>query len=432
MSSSSATPAAEAGGGRALRGRYEWLIGTRYLRSTHRRGFVSFVALMSVLGLALGVAVLLVVLSVMNGFERELRTRILTVTSHATLSGLNGTLPDWRAAQAAALRQPGVLAAAPYIEAQAMLAHGEHVVGAQVRGVLPDEERRTTGLAQRLTVGRIEDLQPGAYRIVLGAALAATLHVRVGDSLVLIAPEGSATPGGIEPRMRRFSVVGLFSSGMYEFDSALALTHMADAARVYRLDDRATGVRLALADPWRAPATIQGLAIALGGGFYVSDWTREHANFFRSIENNKSMMFMILSMIVAVAAFNIIATLVMIVKEKQTDIAILRTLGAGPRNVLAMFLIQGVLIGLAGTVLGAALGVLVSDHLQSWVHVLERLLGTQFLDARVYFMSDLPAYVEWADVLQVCGVAFALCALATIYPAWRAARTAPAEALRHD
>ena len=411
---------------------YEWLIGTRYLRSTHRRGFVSFVAVMSVCGLMLGVATLIVVLSVMNGFERELRNRILSVTSHATLMGLEGTLEDWRSARAAALRQPGVVAAAPYIEEQAMLAHGQHVIGTLVRGVLPEEERQTTGLAQHLTRGRIEALQPGSYRIILGSALARELDVGVGSSLVLIAPEGTATPSGIMPRMRRFEVAGLFESGMYEFDSGLALINMTDAARVYRLDDRASGIRLALQDPWRAPSLVRALALALGGGFYVSDWTRSHANFFRSIEITKSMMFVILLMIVGVAAFNIIATLVMIVKEKQTDIAILRTLGAGPRNMLFTFALQGVFIGLAGTLLGAALGILIAHNLQSLVHDLEHALGTHFLDARVYYMSDLPAYVEWMDVVRICSVAFALCALATIYPAWRASRTAPAEALRHD
>jgi lipoprotein-releasing system permease protein len=415
-----------------MRGPYEWLIGTRYLRSTHRRGFVSFVALTSVVGLMLGVAVLLVVLSVMNGFERELRSRILSVTSHATLMGLDGTLSDWRAARSAALAQPGVIAAAPYIEEQAMLAHGQHVVGTMVRGVLPQEERQATGLAQRLTAGRIEDLEPGAYRVVLGSALARELQAGVGDTVVLIVPEGIATPSGIMARMRHLRITGIFESGMYEYDSALALVDLSDAARLYHLQDRVTGLRLLLADALQAPKTVRALALALGGGFYVFDWTREHTNFFRSIEITKSMMFVILLMIVAVAAFNIIATLVMIVKEKQTDIAILRTLGAGPRNVLATFAIQGVLIGLTGTVLGAALGVFVARHLQSWVHALEHALGTHFLDARVYYMSDLPAYVEWVDVLKVCGVAFALCALATIYPAWRAARTAPAEALRHD
>ena len=411
---------------------YEWLIGTRYLRSAHRRGFVSFVALISVAGLMLGVAVLIVVLSVMNGFERELRSRILSVTSHATLMGLEGALPDWRAAREVALRTPGVREAVPYVEAQAMLANGARVVGTSIRGVDPVEEGKAVGLAQRITGGRLADLRPGSWRIILGSALATELGVRIGDAVVLIAPEGAATPDGIVPRMRRFTVAGTFESGMYEFDRGLALVNLADAARLYRLGDRVTGVRLALDDPFRAPETVRNLALALGGGFYVSDWTRNHANFFRSIELTKSLMFVILLMIVGVAAFNIVATLVMIVKEKQPDIAILRTLGAGPRNVLATFALQGTLIGLAGTAAGAALGVLLSRNLQSLVHGLERLVGIQFLDAKVYFMSDLPAYVEWVDVAQICGVAFLLCALATVYPAWRAARTQPADALRHD
>jgi lipoprotein-releasing system permease protein len=412
---------------------YEWLIGTRYLRSTHRRGFVSFVALMSVCGLMLGVATLVVVLSVMNGFERELRSRILAVTSHATIMGLDGSLTDWRSLQAKVRSQPGVQAAVPYIESQAMFAEGRRMVGAQVRGVLPEEERSATGLAQHLSAGSLGDLAPGSYTIILGSALAHELNARVGDSVVLIAPQGSATPTGVVPRMRRFKVVGLFHSGMYEYDRGLALVHLSDAARLFRSDAGVTGLRLAFADPLHAPALVRRVALALGGnGFYVTDWTQDHANFFRSIEITKSMMFMILLMLVAVAAFNIVATLVMIVKEKQTDIAILRTLGAGPRNVLLTFAVQGTLIGLTGTLAGAALGTLLADNLESLVAGLERLLGTQFLDARVYYMSDLPAYVEWADVLRVCGVAFVLCVLATIYPAWRASRTAPAEALRHE
>jgi lipoprotein-releasing system permease protein len=380
----------------------------------------------------LGVATLIVVLSVMNGFERELRSRILSVTAHGTLTGIEGALTDWRDVQDAALRRPGVTAAVPFIEAEAMVIDGKRVTGAMVRGVLPSEERKATGLAQRLTAGHLEDLQPGKYRIILGTALARELRVQVGESVVLIAPEGTATPIGVVPRNRTFHIVGLFESGMYEFDRGLALVHMADAAKLYRLGDRATGIRLALADPLRAPSVVRQLATALGGGYYITDWTRNHANFFRSIEITKTMMFVILLMIVAVAAFNIVATLVMIVKEKQTDIAILRTLGAGPRNILSVFGIQGVMIGLAGTVLGAGLGILISHNLQSLVSALENALGTQFLDARVYYMSDLPAYVEGIDVLRVCTVAFLLCALATLYPAWRASRTAPAEALRHD
>ena len=416
---------------------YEWLIGTRYLRSTHRRGFVSFVALMSVCGLMLGVATLIVVLSVMNGFERELRSRILAVTSHATIAGLNGTLPDWQAVQDAVRRQQGVEAAVPYIESQAMLAHGSAMAGANVRGVLPQEERTATGLAQHIVSGRLEELTAGSYGIILGSALAHELHAGVGDGVVLIAPEGTATPTGVVPRMRRFRVVGVFSSGMYEFDRGLALTHLEDAARLFRAAGGVTGLRLAFSDPLRAPTLVRQVARRVSQqlgiqGFYVTDWTQDHANFFRSIEITKSMLFVILLMLVAVAAFNIVATLVMIVKEKQTDIAILRTLGAAPRNVLLTFAVQGVLIGLAGTLAGAALGTLLADNLERLVAGLERLLGTQFLDARVYYMSDLPAYVELSDVLRVCAVALALCVLATVYPAWRAARTAPAQALRHE
>src|SRR5450432_2538856 len=412
---------------------YEWLIGTRHLRSTHRRGFVSFVALMSVCGLTLGVATLIVVLSVMNGFERELRTRMLSVTSHATIMGLNGSLADWQDVQQKVRGQRGVQAVVPYIDSQAMFANGRRMAGANVRGVLPEEERTATGLAQRVISGNLDELKAGAYGTILGSALAHELNVRTGDSVVLIAPAGTATPTGVVPRMRRFRVVGIFESGMYEFDRGLALVNMTDAARLFRSGAGATGVRLAFTDPLQAPKRVREVALALGGpGFYVNDWTQDHANFFRSIEITKSMMFLILLMIVAVAAFNIVATLVMIVKEKQTDIAILRTLGAGPGNILTTFAVQGVLIGLAGTVCGAALGTLVSDNLQSLVAGLERALHTQFLDARVYFMSELPAYVERLDVLRVCSVAFLLCVLATVYPAWRAARTTPAEALRHD
>ncbi len=325
-----------------------------------------------------------------------------------------------------------MLAAVPYIEAQAMLANGDKLAGSSVRGVIPEEERKATGLAQHLTSGRLEDLQPGKYRIILGSALAKELHVRVGESIVAIAPEGTATPSGVFPRMRRFEVSGIFQSGMYEFDRGLALINMEDAARLYKLGNNVTGIRLALRDPLKAPTVVRDIAIALGGGFTVYDWTLDHANFFRSIDIQKSIMFVILLMIVGVAAFNIVATLVMIVKEKQTDIAILRTLGAGPANILVTFAIQGVLIGLTGTVLGAVLGIVLADNLQSIIDALQRLLGTQFLDASVYFMSELPAYVEWGDLLKVCVVAFLLCALATVYPAWRASRTAPAEALRHE
>jgi lipoprotein-releasing system permease protein len=411
---------------------YEWMIGTRYLRGAQRRGFVSFVAAMSVLGLTLGVAVLIVVLSVMNGFERELRSRILAVTSHATLTGLEGALPDWRAARSAAQELSGVRSAVPFVEAQAMISRGPRVLAAAVRGVDPQLESATTGLATRLVSGAMTDLRAGQWQIVLGSALARELGAEAGDAVIVMAPEATATPDGIKPRMRRFTVVGIVETGMYEFDRGLALVHIADAARLYRLGDRVSGIRLELDDPFAAPQLVRELALRLGGGFFVSDWTRNHANFFQSIELTKSVLFVILLMIVFVAAFNIVSTLVMIVKEKQADIAILRTLGAGPRNVLATFALQGTLIGLAGTLCGAALGAVVALNVERLVALLEAIVGFRFLDEKVYYMSELPAYIEWQDVLQVCGVAFVLCAIATLYPAWRAARTAPAEALRHD
>lgn len=412
---------------------YELLIGTRHLRSTHRRGFVSFVALISVMGLTLGVATLVVVLSVMNGFERELRTRILSVTSHAMLMGIHGTIDDWREVQQAVEREPGVVAAAPYIEAQALVANKKRVKGVMVRGVLPAEEARTTSISQHLTQGSLSDLKNGTYNVILGVNLAKELRVGVGDNIVIIAPEGTPTPSGVVPRMRRFHITGLLQSGMYEYDNTLAIVRMEDAARLYKLGDAVTGVRMTLQDPMRSTSTLLDLMRKLGPEkFNGTDWTRTHMNFFRAIQTTKSMMFIILLMIVAVAAFNIVSTLVMIVKEKQSDIAILRTIGVGPKNVLAMFVVQGVLIGLAGTAIGAGLGILLSHNIQNIIAGIERTFHVQFMDASVYYMNELPAYVEEADVIRICVVAFFLCALATIYPAWRASRTAPAEALRHD
>jgi lipoprotein-releasing system permease protein len=411
---------------------YEWLIGTRYLRSGQRRGFLSFITAISVLGLMLGVAVLIVVMSVMNGFEQELRSRILAVSSHATVMGLKETLPDWQRAEELARATPGVRAAAPYIETRAMAQAGARLAGTQLRGILPEREAKIGGLADVLIAGRLQDLTAGSWRVILGETLAAELDVQVGDTVVLVVPKGSATPTGVEPTMRRFTVVGLFRSGMYEYDRGLALLHAGDAARLLRLGDAMSGIRLALDDPLRAPQLVRQLATDLKGAYYVSDWTGIHANFFRSIQLTKSLLFMILSMIVAVAAFNIVATLVMVVKDKEPDIAILRTFGAGPANILRVFAVQGAWIGIAGVGAGVALGALLSVNLETLVHVLERVTGTRFLDAKVYFMSDLPAQVQLGDVVQVATVALLLCLSATIYPAWRAARVLPAEALRHD
>ncbi|HEX6636701.1 MAG TPA: lipoprotein-releasing ABC transporter permease subunit [Steroidobacteraceae bacterium] len=414
---------------------YEWTIGTRYLRSAHRSGFVSFVAFMSVAGLALGVAVLIVVMSVINGFETELRSRMLTVTSHATITGVEGVIVEWRRAQEEAARMPNVAAVAPFVEARGLLANGRRVAGAAIRGILPEQEMRAVGLSSRMIEGKLDDLAPGRFQIVLGSALAQELGVKPGDKVVLMAPEGTATPAGLMPRTKRFTVSGIFESGMYEYDRGLALLHMRDAALLYRVGDAVTGLRLALEDPFQAPQTVRQVATQIdydGGGYFVSDWTRDHAVFFRSIELTKSLMFFMQLIMVVVAAINLVATLVMIVKEKQADIAILRTMGAAPKNVLRMFLVQGAIIGLVGTMVGALLGWVLSLNVTGAVHALERALGIKFLDASVYLMSDLPSDVRLGDVLTVSGITLALAALATIYPAWRAARTLPAEALRHE
>jgi lipoprotein-releasing system permease protein len=413
---------------------YELRIGRRYLRSTGNR-FLSFISLMSMLGVAIGVAVLIVVLSVMNGFERELRERILSMTSHATVTTFGGGLQDWPELRERALANPAVEAVAPYVEGEALLI-GERSDGVSaavtLRGIDPGLETQVSAIGERLRSGSLEELQPGSYRMLLGTEVAARLGVAAGDTVVAAIAQGTVTPAGVVPRMRRFTVAGVFYSGMYEIDNGLALVNLGDAGRLFRTGEDVSGLRLKVRDPLRAPSVAREVARGMDGGFLVEDWTQRHANFFRSIELTKRMMFFILLLVVAVAAFNIVSTLVMAVKDKQPDIAILRTLGARPGSVLAIFATQGTVIGLLGTLGGVALGVLLSVNLERLVHGLERLLGTRFMDASVYLMSDLPARVEAADVTLIAATAFALCCLSTLYPAWRAARTHPAKALRHD
>jgi lipoprotein-releasing system permease protein len=411
---------------------WEWFVGARYLRARTHNRFVSFISSISILGVALGVAVLIVVLSVMNGFETELRTRILAMTSHASLESFGDGLAAWQDVRGRVEDDADVRAAAPYIQGEAMLLRGEEVSGAIVRGIVPLEERRVSGLADKLISGTLEDLAPGGWNIVLGSALARELQVEVGDRVVLAISQGTVTPAGLVPRLRRFMVTGIFEAGMYEFDRGLAFVHLEDAARLWRMDDRVTGLRLALDDMFLAPEVSRRVAVAAGGGFYVSDWTRQHVNFFRSIQLSKQMMFTILLLVVAVAAFNIVSTLVMVVKDKQGDIAILRTLGASPRGIMIVFMIQGTLIGVAGTLAGLGLGALLALNIEQFVHVLEAALGTTFLAADVYFISDLPAELRAGDLARICGTALALAVLSTLYPAWRAARSQPAEALRHE
>jgi lipoprotein-releasing system permease protein len=411
---------------------YEGFLGLRYLRASPQRGFVSLIAGIAILGLALGVAVLIVVLSVMNGFEEELRTRILSLTGHATVSGLEGRIADWRPGIAKLGSLAGVEAVAPYIEAQGMMTHGEKSAGVLLRGVVPAEEQHVADINSHLVSGHLEDLVPGQYRIILGKALAQELGVGPGQRVVLMVAQGDVTPVGIVPRMRSFEVAGILSVGMYEYDRRIALVAMPDAARLLQLGDDITGFRLDLFDMYAAPRIVRNAALALGGGFYVDDWTGQHVNFFRSIEITKRILFVILSLVVAVAAFNIVSTMVMVVKDKRRDIAILRTFGSSPRSILSVFIIQGSLIGLLGIVLGVLLGILIAINLQGLVHGLEAIVGFKFLDARVYFMSDLPAHVRSGDVVRICGVAFVLACVSTLYPAWQAARLLPAESLRND
>jgi lipoprotein-releasing system permease protein len=411
---------------------YEGFLGLRYLRASPRRGFVSLIAGIAILGLSLGVAVLIVVLSVMNGFEEELRTRILSLTAHATISGLEGRIADWRPDLEKLSRFGGVAAAAPYIEEQGLLIHGDKSAGVLVRGIVPADERRVADLSRHLESGRLTDLEPGKYRAILGKALAQSLGVQRGDRVVLVVAQGNVTPVGVMPRMRAFEVAGILSVGMYEYDRRIALVAMQDAAKLLQMGDDVSGIRLNLVDMYAAPRIVHDAAVALGGGFYVEDWTTQHVNFFRSIEITKRILFVILSLVVAVAAFNIVSTMVMVVKDKRRDIAILRTFGASPRSILSVFVVQGSLIGLLGIALGVILGVVVATNLQQLVHGLEHVVGFKFLDARVYFMSDLPAHVRFGDVLRVCGVAFVLACVSTLYPAWRAARLLPAESLRND
>jgi lipoprotein-releasing system permease protein len=411
---------------------FELFIALRYLRSKNRNKFVSFIALISVLGIGLAVAVLIVVLSVMNGFEYEVKNRILAVVSHATITGLDGSTEDWVDLSNVAEAQSGVVATAPFIGGQGMLVSEEASAGVELRGVLPKRESAVSGAVELLAEGSLSELKSRGYGIVLGKVLAERLGASVGDKIILMTTEGSITPVGMVPRMRRFEVVGIFYVGMYEFDRTLAYIHMDDAARILRMGEAVTGVSLAVDEPLAAADIVRTVARAYGGGVYVSDWTRQHANFFRSIELTKAIIFVILPMVVAVAAFNIVSTLVMVVREKSAEIAILRSMGASAASVLWIFVAEGTLIGLVGTFVGLIVGVLVASNLGAIVGLVESVMQTKFVAPDVYFISELPSRLEFDDIWRICIVAFVLAVLATIYPALRGAWTNPAQALRHD
>ena len=411
---------------------YELMIGLRYTRAKRRNHFISFISLISMLGIALGVTALIVVLSVMNGFQTELRGRILAVVSHVQISGANGDMADWEAVAKQSLSEPRVLAAAPYVQEQGMLSFGQSVRGAIVRGILPDLEDKVADFRSHMKEGSLDSLAPDSFNIVLGSELARALGVYVGDRLTLIAPQGVVTPAGVVPRLKTFTVSGLFEVGMFEYDSGLALIRMEDAQRLYRLEDRVSGVRLKLDDLFKAREVVRQLASRLNTAAYLSDWTKSHANFFRAVQIEKNMLFIILSLIVAVAAFNIVSTLVMAVTDKQADIAILRTLGASPGSIMGIFMVQGALIGFIGLALGVAGGVALALNVDVVVPFIERLLGTELMSKEVYYISSLPSELQWGDVLTITGLSFVLSLAATLYPSWRASRVNPAEALRYE
>ncbi|KAF1710650.1 lipoprotein-releasing system transmembrane subunit LolC [Pseudoxanthomonas kalamensis DSM 18571] len=407
-------------------------IGLRYLRAKRRNGFISFISLASVLGIALGVTVLITTLSVMSGFQREIRDRLLSMTAHATVSGVDDTLHDWRHAVDVAMQDPRVAGAAPYIDVQSLLNGNREPQGAMVRGVLPEQERHVSVLASSMKRGRLDDLVPGRFEILLGQDLALWLGVRVGDEVSVTTSNFQGTPLGALPRAKRFKVVGLFAVGHNDIDRNLAVVHMDDLQRLLRLGDGVTGVRLKLHDMDQAWNVARDLALNLRGVYRVSDWTRENANLYQSLKMEKTVMGILLSLIIAMGAFNLVNSQVMLVTDKQADIAILRTLGLTPRGVMQVFVVQGVLIGLMGTVLGVIGGVLLTTNLERILEVIESVFHVTLLPSDVYYITGLPYDLQASDVVVIAGVALVMSLLATIYPAWRAARTHPAEALRYE
>ena len=410
---------------------FEALIGLRYVRARRRNHFISFISLTSMIGVGLGVMALITVLSVMNGFEKELKERILGMASHATVSGDGNILNDWRPIANEVLSHPDIIGVAPYVHAEGMLVKNKRVNGTIIRGILPSEEPKVSTVTETMVLGNIEELKEGGFNIILGKELAMKLGVTLGDKVTLIAPQANITPAGILPRLKRFTLVGIFQVGMHEFDSALVLIHMNDAFRLFRKKGP-TGLRLKTNNILKAPIISREVAAQLPGRYWVVDWTQRHANFFRALKTEKTVMFVILLLIVAVAAFNIISTLVMMVSDKQSDIAVLRTLGASPNSILKIFIIQGTIIGFVGIVFGVITGVWLATNIETIVPAIESILGQKFLSADVYYISDLPSDMHWNDVATISIVAFVLCLLATIYPALRAAKTQPAEALRYE
>ncbi|MCP4996759.1 MAG: lipoprotein-releasing ABC transporter permease subunit [Gammaproteobacteria bacterium] len=410
----------------------ELFIGLRYTRAKRRNHFISFISFTSMLGIMLGVVALITVLSVMNGFHKEVRERILGMTSHASIAAYDGNLKTWQEAMRLAGEHPKVVGSAPYVEAQTMLTNGKRVSGTLLRGVDPAMEDRVSDVGSHMLTGRLESLTAGEYGIVLGKELAIILGVGLGDKVTVVTPQIRMTPAGVLPRLKRFTVRGIFEVGMGEYDRGVAIVHLKDAAKLLKLGNGVTGVRLKLDDLFEAPMVSRELANQLPGSYRVSDWTYKHRNFFSALRTEKRMMGLILFLIVAVAAFNIVSTLVMVVTDKQSDIAILRTLGISPRAVMGIFIVQGATIGFIGTLLGIISGIALAKNLEVLVAWIEEIFQVNFLDPNIYYISRLPSDLHWDDVSMISIGAFIITLLATLYPAWRASRVQPAEALRYE
>ena len=410
----------------------ELFIGLRYTRAKRRNHFVSFISLTSILGVTLGVAALIIVLSVMNGFELEMRNRILGMTAHATVSDITGTLTNWRSVSTKLKDHKRIEGMAPYITNEAMLNNGRRVSGAIIKGILPSEENNVSKVGTSMVSGTTSELRPGRYGIILGSALANVLGTYEGDKVTLITPQANFTPIGAVPRLRRFTVVGIFEVGMQEFDRNTAIIHLEDAQKVFSFKDNISGLRLKLDDLFDAPVIAAELTEKLGDDYWVSDWTKNHVNFFRALKMEKTVMFIILFMIVAVAAFNIVSSLVMTVTDKEPDIAILRTIGMTPKSIMAIFMIQGTVIGILGVFFGLAIGVPVALNIETLIPTIEAYFQTDFLPCDVYYICDLPSDLHTRDTIGISLIAMALSFLATIYPAWRASKVDPIEALRHE
>ena len=412
----------------------EIFIGLRYLRAKRRNQFISFISFSSMMGVALGVTALITVLSVMNGFEKEVRERILGMASHITVSRFDGPIQDWQQlGEQVRKSEPRIVGLAPYIRKEAMLSLNGNVSGALLRGVSPELDPEVSEVWQKMVYGQLGDLRPGEFGIVLGKSLARSIGAMVGDKVTVVTPQAISTPAGILPRLKRFTVRGVFEVGMHEYDSALALIHIEDAMKLFRTDGGVTGLRLKLEDMYQVvPVRTQLEQILSAGRYWITDWTQRHANLFRAVKIEKTMMFLMLSLIVAVAAFNIVSTLVMVVTDKQADIAILRTLGITPRSVMAIFMVQGTIIGVVGVFLGTVGGVTLALNIDVVIPWLEGVLGVQFMPADIYYINKFPSELHWNDVIKIVLISFTLSVLATFYPAWRASRTQPAEALRYE